>query len=92
MIWRANKTEFQLMVKVARRAERRARDLGVKYHKLWVLNDLNIIHSYIMPLDLEGLLYSDTLVFDLEIMAIFEKLDRLKYRLHNNFRLTYAKG
>jgi hypothetical protein len=92
MVWKADKTEFKLMVKIARRAERRARDNGVVYKQMMILTDLNTIHSHIFPLNLEALLYSDNQVFDMEIMSIWEKLDRLKCRLNNNFRLIYAKG
>ena len=92
MVWKADKEEFQLMVKIARRAERRARDNGIEYKQIVILTDLNTVHSQICPLNLEALLYADNLTFDLEIMTIWEKLDRLKCKLHNNFRLTYAKG
>lgn len=91
MIWRVNNSEFKLMVKIARRAERRAWDLGVTYSKINILTDLNTIHSHIYPLDLEAFLYAENLSFDFEIMTIWEKLDRIKCKLHHNFRLTYAK-
>lgn len=90
--WRCSRKDFDLLCKIAERAERMNRKHGAPllYRKGNFLMDLNAVHSNGTPLRLSSLLTAPEFDFAHDIYGIVANLDRETGKLGDLFSPRYS--
>lgn len=91
MIFHTTKTETDIIIKIAKRAEKFFQGRGVPKTRLAIIMDITATHANGCPLRLEELAAADDNNFCHDIAGIHNNLNRTTGELENCFLPRYAK-
>lgn len=90
--WDCSKDEMTLIVQIADKAAKMAKEMSIKYPKQAAITDITACHCNGCPLDLKGLLEADSFDFGHDVFGIRRSLDRQTGKLMDYFDPRYAKS
>jgi hypothetical protein len=89
--WTNDKNTMELQSKIADRAIKMARTIGIKIDKITMVMDIDACHSNGCPLKLEELLKADDYNFGHDVFGIRRHMNRETGKLENCFLPRYSK-
>lgn len=88
--WHTSTEDFDLIVQIAKRAVKIAREFGVRYPQQMAVMDLNAVHANAYALRLQELLAADDGNFAHDVFGIRRHLDRTTGKLRDCFVPRFA--